>query len=151
MTLNEFKKMKETNKIGHIGLKESVYMIADRLGWEISKLHNTMDPIITNNKIKTETVTVEPNKVIGIQQVFKGYVKDEEKIELIFRASIGEKEPQDKIEIYGVPDITSVIEGGVNGDIGTCAIVLNSIKRVIEATPGLLTMADLPMVSYWSE
>ena len=40
-----------------------------------------------------------------------------------------------------------LIKGGTHGDIATSAIVVNSVHRVIQAPPGLITMKDLPVVS----
>ena len=40
-----------------------------------------------------------------------------------------------------------IIKGGINGDIATAAVVVNSIGRVIDAPPGLVTMKDLPLVN----
>ena len=34
------------------------------------------------------------------------------------------------------------------GDVATCAIALNAIRTVLEAKPGLRTMADVPLVSW---
>ena len=43
----------------------------------------------------------------------------------------------------------SDIDGGINGDIATCAITLNAIHSVLLANrPGLVTMADIPAVAY---
>ncbi|MFX0199957.1 MAG: hypothetical protein ACFFCW_27870 [Candidatus Hodarchaeota archaeon] len=36
------------------------------------------------------------------------------------------------------------MDGGVHGDWGTIAMVLNAIPKVLKAAPGLLTMIDLP-------
>jgi 4-hydroxy-tetrahydrodipicolinate reductase len=72
-----------------------------------------------------------------------------EEITLVFKASVGEKEPQDKIEIDGHPPIVSKIPGGINGDVAACAITTNATRQVINATPGLKTMADLPVVSWF--
>ena len=39
------------------------------------------------------------------------------------------------------------IKNGVNGDIATCAITMNAIPIVINAKPGLRTMADVEPIS----
>jgi len=39
------------------------------------------------------------------------------------------------------------ISGGVPGDIATASIAVNSIPKVMEASPGLHTMLDLPSPS----
>jgi len=148
LTVEEFKKRIDSNQMGHIGLRESMYMIARTLGWKIDSINTTIDPIITESEIKVGAIRINANRVIGIQQICKGYVKDKEKITLTFRASIGEKEPRDRIEIYGIPDVKSIIKGGINGDVGTCSLIINSISRIMNANPGLLTMVDMPIVSY---
>ncbi len=49
----------------------------------------------------------------------------------------------------GVQENSLRIAGGVHGDQATAAIVVNAIPRVVAADPGLLTMADLPVVAAW--
>ena len=70
------------------------------------------------------------------------------RITLEFRASIGEPEPADTVEIRGEPSFVSTIAGGVNGDVATCAITLNAIPAVLGAPPGLRTMAEVPLVAF---
>ena len=47
----------------------------------------------------------------------------------------------------GVRNLTVRIEGGIHGDIGTTAMIVNSIPKVINASPGLHTMRDLSIPS----
>ena len=47
------------------------------------------------------------------------------------------------------PRLSMKIEGGVPGDIATAAIVVNSIPKVVAAAPGLHTMLDLPLPSFF--
>jgi 4-hydroxy-tetrahydrodipicolinate reductase len=123
-------------------------MIADGLGWELQRIEETLTPVMAEGRIKTMTGIVEKGRLAGIQQVGKGFVHDEEKITLLFRASVGESDPKDSIEIQGIPHMISTIEGGVNGDIATGAIILNAISRIMDARPGLRTMIDMPIVYY---
>ncbi|MHA1678512.1 MAG: hypothetical protein ACTSW3_07010 [Promethearchaeota archaeon] len=44
-----------------------------------------------------------------------------------------------------MPSIHQKIIGGVHGDLGTAAMVVNLIPRVIDAKPGLLAMKDIPV------
>jgi 4-hydroxy-tetrahydrodipicolinate reductase len=41
------------------------------------------------------------------------------------------------------------IAGGIHGDVATASIVVNSIPKVITAPPGLHTMRDLPLPSFF--
>jgi len=55
------------------------------------------------------------------------------------------------VRIDGDPPIQSRIAGGVNGDIATCAIALNTVRSILQAPPGLKTMADIPPIAFFSE
>ena len=87
---------------------------------------------------------------LRLQQIGKGFGGDEDKIILVFRASVGEPDPYDSVEIKGTPTIKSIIEGGVDGDVATCAITINALKQIIKTQPGLKTMADISLVSFFS-
>jgi len=87
--------------------------------------------------------------VRGLEQTARGFVDGAEVITLTFKAAIGEPEVVDRIRIEGDPTIESSIEGGVNGDIATCAITVNAVRAVLHASPGLKTMCDIAPVA-WS-
>ncbi len=149
LTLAEFEKKNKQGILRHIGLTESLQMIAGRMRWKLDKIEESLSPVIADKKIITEKITIPPGNAAGVMQTGKGYVGEEEKITLIFRAAVGETDPYDKIEIDGEPNITSKIDGGVHGDKATCAIAINAIKQILNSSPGLKTMADIPIVSYF--
>ena len=150
LSLEAFEQKKKEGNLRHVGLTESAQMIADKLGWTFDKTEETVSPVVANRRITTETITVEAGTAAGVEQIWKGFHKGKEKVVLVFRASVGETEPVDKIEIDGHPPIVSTIPGGIHGDIATCAITINAMRQVIHATPGLKTMADLPVVSWFA-
>ena len=80
------------------------------------------------------------------QRVVK-YLLEREGLEFV--AAVGQADPADTVEIIGDPPIKSVISGGVNGDVATCAITVNAIKSIVTAPPGLRTMADIPPVTFF--
>ena len=41
------------------------------------------------------------------------------------------------------------ISGGIHGDVATASIVVNSIPHVLNAPPGLHTMRDLALPSFF--
>jgi hypothetical protein len=150
LTLEQFERKKEEGTLRHVGLIESVQLIASRMGWELSKTEDILVPVITDREIITDVMRIPVGYAAGVQQIGKGYVGNEDKIILVFRASVGEPNPYDSIEIKGTPTIKSIIEGGVNGDVATCAITINALKQIIKTQPGLRTMADISMVSFFS-
>ncbi len=150
LSLDEFERRKQTGTLRHVGLTESLHMIASRMGWELDGTEEILTPVVAEKKIETESLTIETGFAAGVQQIGKGYVNGKERITLVFRASVGEEASEDTIEITGEPNIVSTIMGGINGDVATCAIVINAIKQVMKAEAGLRTMIDLPVVSYFS-
>ncbi|NIM13955.1 MAG: dihydrodipicolinate reductase [Candidatus Aminicenantes bacterium] len=150
LTREEYERRINQGNFGHVGLRNSMEMIAHRMGWVLERYEETIEPVIVEEQIETGLLTIKKGDAAGIHQIARGYVNGQERITMIFRAAIGEPEPRDIIEIDGEPPIVSIIKGGVNGDIATCAIVINAVKQILQASPGLKTMVDLPVVSYFS-
>ena len=133
---------------GHVGLEQSIALIASALGWKLDKIVvEDVKPVVAEKEIKTDFLVVKPGQVAGLMQIAKGIVEGEEKITLDFRAFVGAPEEYDAIEIDGLPPINEKIVPCVHGDWGTVAMVINSIPKVINAPPGLKTMKDLPVPS----
>jgi 4-hydroxy-tetrahydrodipicolinate reductase len=84
--------------------------------------------------------------VRGLKQVARGYTDEGEFMTLTFIAALDQENDGDTIKITGKPDLKVKLKG-TNGDIATVAIAVNAIRRVCEATPGLVTMRDLPIVT----
>ena len=76
---------------------------------------------------------------------------EREVITLNFKAAVGEPESYEQVRIDGEPEIKTKISGGVNGDIVTCAITLNTVRSVLAASPGLKTMSNIPPVAFFAE
>lgn len=149
LTLEQFKRKQAEGTLGHVGLQESLGMIAYRLGWKLNRTTASLNPILAEKDIKSTPISIPKGMVRGVEQIARGFIEDRETITLIFRAAIGEPESYDRIKIEGIPKIDTKIEGGVNGDIATCAIVLNTIRSVLDSTPGLKTMCDITPVAYF--
>jgi 4-hydroxy-tetrahydrodipicolinate reductase len=45
--------------------------------------------------------------------------------------------------------LNTKIAGGVHGDVATASIVVNSIPKIVAASPGLHTMRSLPIPSFF--
>lgn len=149
-TVDEFNKGVENGTLaGHVGFPESINMIADAIGWKVSKIEQTKEPIISNVYRKTKYAEVQPGNVAGCRQMGYGYIGDELKIEMEHPQQIlPEKEgveTGDYIWIKGNPNISMQIKPEIPGGIGTIAMCVNMIPHVINADPGLKTMLDLPV------
>jgi 2,4-diaminopentanoate dehydrogenase len=146
-TLEVFEAMTAEETLRHVGLGQSMAMIAERMGWNTDRMEDVLTPIVAEQRIETEAMPIEPGTAAGAQQIGRAFSRGKERMTLVFRAAIGEPDPGDTVEITGTPNIRSTVEGGVNGDVATCAITLNAIPRLLAAGPGLHTMTDIPLVS----
>ena len=143
LTLDRFEERRASGALRHVGLTESIHMIAHALGWSLDRTTETLEPVVAREEITTGYAPITPGTACGVEQIGKGYVGKKVVIVLHFRAAVGEPKSYDRIEIAGEPPVRSTIEGGVNGDVATCAVTLNAIRPVLSATPGLRTMLDI--------
>lgn len=148
LTPAEFQKKIEDGSLRHVGLTESMHMIAGKLGWELDKTEDIIEPVIAEEKTAAGEIVIEEGNALGVKQTGRGFSKGNEIITLNFIAAVGQSSPRDRIFIKGTPDIDMTIKDGVNGDIATCAITVNAIEAVMHAEPGLRTMIDNPIVGW---
>ena len=147
LSLEEFQRLVKERKVRHVGLEESIRMIASALGWKLDRVEETVEPVIAEADVQNLFLKVAKGKVAGVKQVGRGIVQSREAITLDLQMYVGAKEPRDSVVIEGVPPIDMTIKGGIHGDLATAAIAVNSIPKVLKAKPGLLTMKDLPVLS----
>jgi len=148
LTRAEFRRKKATGTLRHVGLLESVDMIAHAMGWKLTRKTESLRAVIAGKRITSGYKRIERGMACGVEQIGRGIVGKREVIRLHFRAAVGEPRSFDSVEIKGWPAMTSVIEGGVNGDVATCAIVLNAVRSAMAAERGLKTMLDVPPVTF---
>jgi 4-hydroxy-tetrahydrodipicolinate reductase len=141
MTVEEFK-AKAGKEIRHVGLTESVALIARALRWKLDKIEETIEPVVAKEPVKD----VQPGFVTGVNQFGYGIKNGERVIELHLKMCVDAGESVDEVWLQGKPSIHSVIHG-VHGDLSTAAVAANCVRRVVTATPGLVTMADLPIIA----
>lgn len=147
LTIDQFNQKVKDGTLRHVGLTESVQLIASKLGWKLDKTQDIIGPVIAVKNVSTGKIKIEKGNALGVQQTGLGIKNGEEKIKLLFRATIGEKSPRDRIIIDSVPSVDMTIKNGINGDVATCAITINAIPVVLNANSGLRTMADIEPVS----
>jgi len=148
LTIEEFHNKISNKEIsGHVGLTQSIQMIVGALGIDYDEIIEfPPKEIITEKELKTSYgEIVPPGRVSGLQSKAFARKSGKDIIVLNFVAYAGDHEEYDSIQIEGTPKIYQKIIGGVHGDLGTSAMVVNLIPKVIEARAGLLTMKDLPV------
>ncbi len=150
LTVEQFEKKVKDGSVRHVGFTESIAMIADAVGWKLDRITESIRPQIAETTVASELLAVDPGYVCGIIQDAVGYRKRTPVITLHLEAYLGAPESYDSIDIEGSPALSTKFSTGVHGDIATASIAVNSIPKVIAAPPGLHTMRDLALPSYFS-
>ena len=149
LTPKQFAELVKAKTVRHVGLAESVSMMADALGFKVDRISDEIQPKIAAEQVKSEFLTVEPGQVCGIIQDGVGYCKGEPVITLHMEAYLGAPETYDEVRIEGTPALRVRAIGGYHGDIATASLVVNSLSKVIDAPAGLHTMRTLPIPSFF--
>ena len=147
LTVEAFQAKMAAGRMGHVGLPQSVGMVFDTLGKKLDHYLSGVEPVIASRLVETKHFTVQPGQVMGLKQVARAYTAEGEFMTLTFMAALETGEEGDTVQIFGKPDLEVKLKG-TNGDIATVAIVVNAVHRVREAPPGLVTMRDLPPVTF---
>ena len=149
-TVEEFEEGVRSGEIvGHIGFRESIEMVADRLGWQLDRIEESREPIVSETHRETEHVEVETGSVAGCKHIARG-IKDGKEIivlkhpQQIHPEEVG-VETGDYIKIHGDPGVDMAIQPEIPGGKGTMAVTVNMIPQIVKADPGLKSMADLPV------
>lgn len=146
MTVEEFKAKVAEGVIKHVGLPESVAMVADSLNLPVTEIIETIEPKIATERVQTEFLTVEAGQAAGVHQIGRGLSADgKELVYLELQMYVGAKDPADTVELTGYPNISLVIPGGTHGDVATASVAVNSIPVILDAPAGLRTARDLPI------
>lgn len=146
ITEAEFAEKKATGLFGHIGLVESIRMVADGLGWNIDRIEEHLDPVISPKEVVTPYLTVKKGSVAGIHHHAYGYDGDTLLLTLDLKMFVGAEDPRDAVKVDGDPPMDLVVKGGIFGDTATVATLVNGIPQAFFAEPGLKTVKDVPLV-----
>ncbi len=135
--------------VGHYGFPESISMIARALGWHIDRIVQHREPIISRVTRATPFVTIEPGRTAGCLHTAVAYRHDEPVITLIHPQQVHPHLEHiatgDVIDIHGEPPVHFASSPEIPGGLGTIALAVNMIPPVMNAAPGLTSMAALPV------
>lgn len=145
LTPAQFAEKKATGRFGHIGLMQSLRLVADALGFEPDEMSETLEPVVATGTIRTSFVTVDEGAVAGIHQVAVAKSGGRQKIRLELKMAVGVSPSIDRVVVDGDPPIDLRIEGGIFGDTATVGALVNAIPNVIAAQPGFKRVIDLPV------
>lgn len=126
---------------GHVGYAESVYLIADAAGLELTRVDEYQEPVAADIDVISGNVYVPKGKTRGVRGWASGYIGNLEVIRVEFNALVGIDE-YDEIIIETEDGPIKWRSTGVHGDKGTVSVMLSLGERLWWYPPGLLTMID---------
>lgn len=141
----DFARLAADGTIRHVGLGESVHMVAASLGFELDRIDESIAPVIADAPLTCGLGAIPAGAARGVHQEARAFANGREVIALVFRAAIAEPDPADRVIVDGSPPVDLTIRGGLHGDVATSAMVLNSMRSLLAAPPGLHTMTTLPL------
>src|SRR5262249_44206868 len=145
MTVAAVRKLIRQNAIGHVGLGESVAMIAEGLGWKLQSIRERFEPVIAGQPVQSEFFKVQKGQVCGMRMIAAGIVKGGPLIQLDLTMALG-AETFDEVQIDVPPPaipLTIRTTSGFPGDTATTAILVNCARLVSRLEPGVRTMLDV--------
>lgn len=151
LRVSEFRERLAAGGFGHVGLGESMHLLAHCLGLQIARWEEHIEPVLADRELPgvAGEGRISPGMVAGIEQSATAWDRAGTPIvELFFHAAIAARSARDRIIIRGEPTFEAIIPGGVHGDTATCAIAVNAIRPLLAAEPGLHTMATMPLLHY---
>jgi 4-hydroxy-tetrahydrodipicolinate reductase len=146
LSTEAFAEKKATGTFGHIGLRESLRMVADGLGWPLDAVEESLQPVHADAPVDTGYRQVDAGEVAGIHHSAKGIVDGTPRLSLDLKMYVGAESSYDAVNIDGTPPIDLRFRGGIFGDTATVGMLVNTAPLAADARPGLRTMADLPIL-----
>jgi 4-hydroxy-tetrahydrodipicolinate reductase len=136
---------------GHAGFPQSIKVVADAMALPLERVDRILRPVISDREISVSGhTTIHSGESAGVDQRYTGIVDGRPWFTAEFFGHVRLEdlglERSDDIELLlgeSVYQRTS-IRPGVDAQVGSANMIANSIERVRDATPGWLTVADLP-------
>ena len=135
-------KLRSGEYSGHVGYAESVCLIAEAAGLNLTRIVEGQEPVVAEEPVESAGISVKKGEVRGIRGFGAGYLEGHEKIRVEFEAAVGAPE-HEEIAIEGENYSVAWRSSGTPGDLGTAAVIVSVAERVESLPYGLLTMADL--------
>jgi 2,4-diaminopentanoate dehydrogenase len=139
---------------GHIGFPQSMRLVGQRLGIDIDRIDRSIIPIVADEVIQVESLTVPRGFTSGIEQRYTARAGGASWFEAVFvghlrPAAVG-LETRDDIFLSGVPPIRVSFSPGLDPQISAPAVAANSLPNLVNAAPGWRLVTELPPAAPWA-
>lgn len=145
MSVAEIRALIRKGAIGHVGLQESVAMIAAGLGWKLDSIREKFEPVVADHLVTSEFYRAEPGQVRGMRMMAAGIVRGKKLVELELTMAF-DADTFDEVIIDGDPPLLVRTKSGFPGDASTVGMLVNCARLAPSLPPGLRTMTDVLQV-----
>lgn len=139
--------------IGHVGFRESVAALAAGLGWTLDEIvTEAPSPIFVAPAARRAAhIELQAGTVAAVRHSVSGRIGGVSVIEAVIDFGIFDASdpfaPGDEWTIESAFQPLEFRSSRINSHISTVAVAANALPEVVGARAGLLTMAELPVVS----
>ncbi len=143
LTEEAFSALAEQDSVGHVGLLESAALCALGLGLDCDDFEEELYPLLAEEDYPGSPVPVPKGRVAGVHQTAVGLQDGQERVRLELTLAVGAV-GHDRVVLEADRRLTLELPGGLPGDSSTAHLVVHAAPRLTAASPGLLTVLDLP-------
>ncbi len=142
LSLAEAKSLIRKKQLGHVGLGESIALIAAGLGWKLDAIKEQHHPLLADQPLASDHIHIHPGQVRGMHMLAQGIVAKKKKIELDLLMAF-DAPTFDEVQITATPPLTIRTTTGFPGESSTIAMMVNAARLLPTLPPGLRTMLDV--------
>jgi 4-hydroxy-tetrahydrodipicolinate reductase len=143
LSKGEFHQQLASGRFGHIGLRESVTLVARALGLEVDRVDQTVEPVFAPEDLKTPFLTVKEGQVAGLRSHGHGWAGKRPLVHLDLSMYVGAPDPRDEVVLESTPPVHLRFVGGIAGDEATAALLVNNVHGAVAARPGLRSVLEV--------
>ncbi|MGW5455992.1 dihydrodipicolinate reductase [Nocardia sp. NPDC003979] len=138
--------------VGHYGFEQAISALAAGLGWSLDEIVvGQVCPAIVSDTVRTgDHVVIEPGRIAAVTHAARGTLGGRTVIDLeIMFGFFDGSDPVIAGDDYRIEGTDQVIElsspVGFESFMSTIAAAVNVATAVVDASPGFLSMGDLPV------
>ncbi|MBB4661393.1 hypothetical protein [Conexibacter arvalis] len=137
---------------GHVGYGASVAFLAAGLGVPLEIVDDVCEPIVRERPTELDGHSHPGGVVVGVDQRCRAVAPTGQTVTLEHPQRLGRLEGEeplhDLIEIDGGELLRARISPALDGGIATVALMINLIPALVNAEPGIHTIASLPLTPF---
>ncbi len=149
LSVDGFNRAGEKGLLGIGGGRESAALVADTLGWRIDDMKEIIEPLVADDRVKTDELVVDKGYVVGLRQRTTALANGQEVIVIEVETSLAPQNAQDEVVVEGTPSLRLVIPNGIQAEAATAALMVNCASAAAFGHHvGLISMRDLSLAPY---